>query len=322
MGVSGYLGIDTSNYTTSLAFCDAETGEVLLNLKKLLPVESGERGLRQSDAVFAHVRNLPDLIGDLRASGRIGEIRGIGVSVRPRDAEDSYMPCFLVGKEAAESVALGCGCRVYPVSHQSGHIRAALYASKAPETVSRSRFAAFHVSGGTTELLLVEPGSSGFSVTLKGGSRDLHAGQAVDRVGVRFGLRFPCGPELEGLAEGRYGDVPATRTCVEGTWCHLSGLENRVDKMYADTGDKGLCAAFVFAFLKDTLVKLTRNLREEYPGIPVLYAGGVMSNRYLQNALSALPDTYFATPEFSSDNAAGVALLARDADGNRGESHG
>ena len=320
MGVSGYLGIDTSNYTTSLAFADAETGEVVLNEKQLLPVENGERGLRQSDAVFHHVRNLPMLIERMKASGKAGRILGIGVSVRPRDAQDSYMPCFLVGKETADAVSLGTGCPVYPFSHQKGHIRAALYSCGAAETLLGERFAAFHVSGGTTELVLVEKGLS--SVEIVGGSRDLHAGQAVDRIGVRFGLPFPCGPALEALAEGHFEKLPPTRPCVEGTWCHLSGLENRVDRLYADTSDKELCAAFAFAFLKDTLMAMTRNLRQEYPDIPVLYAGGVMSNRYLQTALGTLKNTYFAEPAFSSDNACGAALLARDADRKEGDRHG
>ena len=60
-----FVGFDTSNYTTSAAVCDAD-GEVLLNARTLLPVREGERGLRQSDAVFFHVRNLPDLLGQVR----------------------------------------------------------------------------------------------------------------------------------------------------------------------------------------------------------------------------------------------------------------
>ena len=51
--MSLFLGIDTSNYTTSTALYDSKTGE-MVQQKKLLPVKEGQLGLRQSDAVFHH----------------------------------------------------------------------------------------------------------------------------------------------------------------------------------------------------------------------------------------------------------------------------
>ena len=56
------IGIDTSNYTTSIAYFDGTDGE---NCSRLLPVKQGELGLRQSDAVFAHTKCLPALSGCL-----------------------------------------------------------------------------------------------------------------------------------------------------------------------------------------------------------------------------------------------------------------
>lgn len=306
-----YVGIDTSNYTTSVALAD-EGGKIVANLKLPLPVKEGGRGLRQSDAVFAHVKNLPVLMRELGALLKGVEVRGIGVSARPRDAEGSYMPCFLTGEVAAESLAAGLGVPVCWFSHQSGHLMAALYSSGASKTLLCGSFGAFHVSGGTTEMLLVKPESAGFSVELLGGSADLHAGQAVDRIGVALGLSFPCGPALEKLAMTNTKKIPKPRISVREGSCNLSGLENLALDLYRKTDDKALTAAFVLRFLTQTLAEMSQWLRETYGELPILFSGGVMSNRIIAGELQAkLGNVYFAEPAFSADNAAGVALLCR-----------
>jgi N6-L-threonylcarbamoyladenine synthase len=311
-----FLGIDTSNYTTSVALCDID-GNVVLNLKKLLPVKDGERGLRQSDALFAHTKNLPvimaELDGILRADYPDREILAVGYSARPRDAEGSYMPCFLSGAATAASVSAVLECEKYEFSHQNGHIMAALYSSGKLDLLdSVESFAAFHVSGGTTEMLLVTPNEKGFDVKLVGGTLDMNAGQAIDRTGVLMGLSFPCGKEMERICLER-GDIPRSKTAisVRGLNCNLSGLENLCSKMYAQTSDKASVSAYCFDFIADTLYRLTDNLREEYPDIPVIYAGGVMSNGRISARLGVRDGVYFAKPEFSADNAAGIALLCR-----------
>ena len=309
------LGIDTSNYTTSAALCTLD-GEIVLNLKKLLPVAEGEKGLRQSDALFAHTKNLPEimeLLGkflDEKYPER--EIVAVGYSKTPRDIEGSYMPCFLSGLATASAIAATHGCKAYPFSHQSGHVMAALYSAKKLELLDgRERFAAFHVSGGTTEMLLVSPYEGGFTVELIGGTADINAGQAIDRTGVMMGLRFPCGREMEGFIGDRDIAPARTRISVKGLECNLSGLENLTKKLYGETEDKAIVAAYCFDFVADTLSKLTENLREIYPDIPIIYAGGVMSNKRIGSRLAKYDNTYFSEPEFSSDNAAGVALLCR-----------
>ena len=313
-----FLGIDTSNYTTSVALCDAN-GEVVLNLKKLLPVKEGERGLRQSDALFAHTKNLPEIMDGLGqfldTNYPERQIVAVGCSARPRDVEGSYMPCFLSGVAAAKSISATVGATLYEFSHQNGHIMAALYSSESLELLDgRERFAAFHVSGGTTELLMVTPDESGFGVELVGGSADMNAGQAIDRTGVLMGLKFPCGREMEQICR-ESGDIPHAKAkiSVKGLECNLSGLENLTSKLYEKTGDRAKVSAYCFDFIADTLEALTKNLREEYPDIPVIYAGGVMSNARIASQLSKLGNVQFAKPEFSSDNAAGVALLCRKA---------
>lgn len=308
-----FLGIDTSNYTTSASLCD-KGGRVILNLKKLLPVKEGERGLRQSDALFAHTKNLPEIMGKLgeflKNEMPCAKIVALGVSSTPRSVEGSYMPCFLSGVAAAESICAVLGCERYFFSHQDGHIMAALYSSGKTELLySKEPFAAFHVSGGTTELLLVNPTDDGMRVELIGGTQDMNAGQAIDRTGVMMGLKFPCGREMESLC----GDVPykKCKVSVNGLDCNLSGLENLAARKYRETNDKAATSAFCFDFIADTLYKLTENLREQYDNIPVIFAGGVMSNKRIAKRLSNLGNVYFSEPEFSADNAAGIALLTR-----------
>lgn len=303
-----YLGFDTSNYTTSVALCNAE-GEVIANIKRILDVGDGERGLRQSDAVFAHVKNMPSLADMLAEHIGDARIAAVGVSTRPRDVEGSYMPCFLVGRALACAVAATHGAPVLEFSHQSGHIAAALYSSGMLDSLIGRDFVAFHVSGGTTEALYVRPSGDAFSVELIAATADISAGQAIDRAGVMMGLKFPCGRELERLASQYLGDIPRQRICVRGGSCNLSGLENMSRKLFDETGDRAFVSACVLDFVGRTLSALTENIRDRYPDIPIVYAGGVMSNRILKGMLAKYPYTYFSEPEFSADNAAGIAIL-------------
>ena len=304
-----FVGIDTSNYTTSVALCSRE-GEVLANLKRLLPVGEGECGLRQSDAVFAHVRNLPILMQELRPFLEGKRILAVGYSARPRQAEDSYMPCFLAGKSAAYAVAKSLGVPLFELSHQNGHVMAAAYSGGVREKLLSKPFLAFHVSGGTTEALLVTPDGVDFKCEIIGGTKDINAGQAIDRVGVAMGLNFPCGAELERLALGFDAKLTKPKICVEDGYCNLSGLENKALELYKQTDNKNLVAAYVLDFVGATLESITRDIKKKYGSYPVVYSGGVMSCSILQKRLKK-ENAYFAEPRFSADNAAGIALLCR-----------
>lgn len=306
-----YIGFDTSNYTTSAAVCD-DSGEVIANFKLPLPVKSGERGLRQADAVFSHIKNLPtvtDELSELLSSGY--EPVAVGVSSRPRDAEDSYMPCFLSGVAAAHAFAAARGLEVFNFSHQSGHIMAAAYSSGEADRLLGGRFIAFHVSGGTTEALLAEPSGNSFSAELVGETLDLNAGQVIDRIGVALGLDFPCGAALERLALEHKERLPRSTVSVKDGCCNLSGLENMALKIYEKEKNKSLTAAFVFDFICRTLMAMCQQLTDRYGRMPVLFAGGVMSNTYMREKIKAEYDAYFSEPVFSADNAAGIALLCR-----------
>ena len=306
-----YIGIDTSNYTTSIAVADA-AGEVVANLKAPLPVKAGERGLRQSDALFAHTKNLPTRLEGLGEILKDYTPVAVCVSDKPRGIENSYMPCFLSGVVAARAIAAARDIPLFTTSHQEGHLMAALYSSDAP-LVKGAPFGAFHVSGGTTEMLLATPDGTAFTVEKIGGTADLNAGQAIDRVGVLMGLSFPAGPALEALARENDKPVPRPRISVRAGECHISGLENMAARLYRETGDKPLVAAFVLRFIEDTLYEMATHLRACYGPLPLVFAGGVMSNRIIKASLTERLShgVYFAEPAFSADNAAGVALLCR-----------
>ena len=305
-----FLGIDTSNYTTSAAIVDGD-GAPIANCKRPLPVADGQCGLRQSDAVFAHIKNLPSLMEEIREILGGRPLAAIGVSEAPRRAEGSYMPCFLSGVAAAEAASAAAGIPLYRFSHQCGHLAAAILSSGRTELFERP-FGAFHVSGGTTEMLYVSGfGDIGFSAELLGGTADLNAGQVIDRVGVMLGLSFPCGPALEALAAECRVRVPRPRISVRGTRANLSGLQNLAEELWKKTGDRSLVAAFVLDFIAETLSALSASLRERCGAVPILYAGGVMCNGRIRARLSVFEDIGFAEPAFSADNAAGIALLCR-----------
>ena len=305
-----FVGIDTSNYTTSCAI-SSENGEILHNFRILLPVGDGERGLRQSDAVFAHIKNLKAISNMIRENCVGYEIASVGYSAYPRDTQGSYMPCFLAGEAVAQMLSAFLNVPVYQFSHQSGHIRASVYSSKA---ATGNEFIGFHISGGTTEILMTKLRTDGYyDIQQIGGSIDLHAGQAIDRIGVAMGLKFPCGKEMEQLALKNNKKTPKPKICVSGYDCNLSGLENLALKLYAQENDKLLVSAYVFDFVGETLAKITENLRKEYNSIPLIYAGGVMSNSIIQDRLrKSFDNVYFATAEYSADNASGIALLTRE----------
>ena len=302
-----FVGIDTSNYTTSAAICTSD-GEVVANLKLPLPVKAGECGLRQSDAVFAHIKNLPDMMQSLADELKGMKPLAIGVSAKPRPQEGSYMPCFLSGVAAAESFATAADIPLLRFSHQEGHIMAAVYSAGAMHLLNTERFAAFHVSGGTTEVLLTTPHASGFDIELFAATADINAGQAIDRIGVMLGLTFPCGKELEKLALQYDGNIKVKAT-VKGSDCCLSGVENKCTKALSDRKDKPYIAALCLKYIEESLFKMTENILETYGDIPVVFAGGVMSNSIIrENLTKRLPCT-FCEPVYSTDNACGIAVL-------------
>ncbi len=300
------LGIDTSNYATSIAVYCTSTGQIIYDDKQFLPVKKGELGLRQSDAVFHHTVALPQMLQKMRNFLVDKQIGLVGVSKTPRSVEGSYMPCFLVGVSAATALCTGATIKMVETSHQQGHITAAVYATGDMSMYEKQKLV-FHVSGGTTELLLCE----GFDNAVKiGGTTDLFAGQAVDRIGVKLGLHFPAGAALSELAT-KCDEKISVSVSVKGTDCSFSGLENKCNKLIEDGKEKEYVAKYCLLHVAKTILKLLENAKANHGNLPVLCAGGVMGSdiikKYIQHRMK---NVYFVQSKFASDNAIGVAVFA------------
>lgn len=299
------LGIDTSNYATSLAVFDT-AGEVVCAKKRFLPVKEGQLGLRQSDALFHHTAALPAMMAELGGEFDLTKISAVGVSEKPRPVEGSYMPCFLAGVSAAEAFALARGIPLVRTTHQQGHAAAALFAAKG-ETLFREKTLLFHISGGTTDLLLCDEVKH---IETLGTSSDLYAGQAVDRVGVKLGFGFPAGAEVSRLA-AECEETIKPKSSVRGMECSLSGLENQCNALLAAGKSPAYVCKYCLLCVGETLVRMANNALAEHPGLPVVFAGGVMSSDLIRTYVTnRVPNAHFVPGKFASDNAIGISILA------------
>ena len=301
------IGLDTSCYTTSAAIAD-ENGEIVGFQRKLLPVQHGTCGLRQSEAVFAHLKQLPELVESMMAEVKDVTIAAVAASAKPRDAEDSYMPVFTVGRNFGRTLASVLRVPFFQTSHQTGHILAGIIGNPPVE----GPFIALHLSGGTTETLLCD----GETVKLIGQTLDLHAGQLVDRIGVQLGLDFPAGAALErlamqGKAEARL-PVSMARSDLD---CHLSGAETQC-KRWLETGEfvPETVAAELFDLLSRTTARMIAAACRDTDAQSVLVVGGVASSALLKQLipvrltkLGCYANVLFGQREYASDNAAGIA---------------
>ena len=295
------IGFDTSNYTTSIAFFDGHSGE---NCSRLLPVKQGELGLRQSDAVFAHIKSLPELSGRLFSHVEKGSITAVGVSTRPRAVEGSYMPCFMVGYSHGKMLSDALGVPLVEVSHQQGHVAASLWSADHLELMDTPHLA-WHLSGGTTELLLVEPEGKNVRCTKIGGTTDISAGQLIDRAGVMLNLQFPAGKHLDALAKEAV-NTDVFKVKCPGLEFSLSGVQNKVQQ-YAEGNSSAETAAYTLRAVCHAVQTATRNAQKLYPGLEVVFSGGVSANSMLR---AVMKDAIFCDPKYSTDNALGVAVLA------------
>lgn len=300
------LGIDTSNYATSLAVFDSDAREVVCDKKQFLPVKQGQLGLRQSDALFHHTAALPKLLEELGQQADLTRVAAVGVSAKPRPVEGSYMPCFLAGISAARAFCAAKGLPLLETTHQQGHISAALFATGDASLFDRDVLV-FHVSGGTTDLLLCHGAKT---VECIGTSSDLYAGQAVDRVGVKLGFAFPAGVMVSELA-AKCSEEIRPKVSVKGMTCSLSGLENQCNGLLAKGKSPEYVCKYCLTCVGETVLRMVKAALDEHPGLPVVFAGGVMSSSVISEYVRRrMPQAHFVPGKFSSDNAIGAAVLA------------
>lgn len=295
------LGLDTSNYTTSAAVFDGADG---CNAGRLLAVRPGELGLRQSDALFQHVKQLPALLEELEGRGLLRDLKAVGASTRPRAVEGSYMPCFLAGESQGRALAAALGVPFFACSHQQGHLAAAAWSAGRTDLLD-GPFLAWHLSGGTTELLLVVPENGNVRAARIGGTTDISAGQLIDRTGQYLHLDFPAGKALDKLA-AQSDKKERFRVRMDSLQFSFSGIENKVQKQVAQHKEPADIARFTLETIASLVRRVTDRAMEQYPGLPVVCSGGVASNSILRKYLY---DAVFAPSAYSTDNAMGTAVL-------------
>ena len=301
------LGFDTSNYTTSCARFDGNSGE---SYGRLLEVKPGELGLRQSDALFQHVKRLPEMAE--KAFMNVGDVCAVGASTRPRAVEGSYMPCFLAGESQGRVLAAALGVPFYAFSHQQGHLAAILHTTGSMDLME-GEFLAWHLSGGTTELLHVLPGLACEKI---GGTTDISAGQLIDRTGQLLGLCFPAGKALDELGQGT--DVRPFPVKVTDMSFSLSGMQNKAQQLYTQGASGEEVAAFALSTCAEAVKKATLQAKKQYGDLPVVFSGGVASNSTLRRVMEPL-GALFGPGKYSTDNALGIAVLTYLAEINNGE---
>jgi N6-L-threonylcarbamoyladenine synthase len=307
--MKAYLGIDTSCYTTSLALVDAK-GSVVADERMMLEVKQGSRGLRQSEGVFQHIKNLGTLFEKIKTLTGEYSIGAICASSKPRPAEGSYMPVFTVGENTGRVAASIANIPYFNTTHQENHLMAGIWSAGGPDS---EHFLAFHLSGGTTEFLEVKGRETGFDIEIIGGTTDISAGQFIDRVGVAMGLPFPSGMYLEKMAEGVEGLPPRQRLSfwVEGLKVSYSGPETQARRMLEMGADKNVLALSVLDCIARSLEEVIRRACQSTGAGEVLMVGGVSSNRYIKHYLTWRLGCrlYFPEPAFCRDNAVGSAVL-------------
>ena len=301
------LGLDTSNYTTSVAVTDAQTKEILADERILLTVKPGEKGLRQSDALFQHWNNLPELLE--RVLPEYGaEISAVAASDKPRAQEGSYMPVFTAGVNAARMLAAQCGAEPVFCSHQEGHIRAAAYGSDVDPDSGEPLLAA-HLSGGTLELVLRNADGT---CSVVGGTKDISYGQLLDRMGVELGYPFPAGKIIDDLAcsyasEGLKN--PFSRVFTQKTYLNLSGLETQLKSAIFDSGlTKEAAAYFAMERIAESFCAIADEALAQTGVSRLLVTGGVACSRFLRTYCKD-KNYVFGDARLCSDNAVGVSLF-------------
>ncbi|MDD2294879.1 MAG: hypothetical protein PHT29_05070 [Eubacteriales bacterium] len=295
-----YLGLDTSNYTTSAAVIRGE--EILCDERIQLAVPPGKQGLRQSEALYQHWQNLPQVLHK-PLTKYAEKLIGVCVSRTPRPVEGSYMPVFNAGVSAAKILSEALKIPLHETSHQEGHLKAGAVGTNID--FGKPLIAA-HLSGGTLEFIKILDGR----YDLIGGSKDLSYGKLIDRTGVLLGLNFPAGKVLDDLAlSGANTDKknPLGAVFREDAWINLSGTETQIKELVGKF-ESNRIASFLFERISESLVAVLEHLRSNLRIEQVLITGGVASSQYIR--MHCADKGYqFGTPTLCSDNAAGVALL-------------
>lgn len=305
------LGIDTSAYTTSIAITDLESHKVIINKRKVLDVPFGQKGLRQSDAVFQHLKNFQELYEQIDMELDLKRVEVVSVSSKPRNVENSYMPVFTVGQNYGKIIAKTLNCKYIEYSHQENHIAASLINDYKE---INDNMLAIHISGGTTEFLRVRKSIKGYDAVIEGKSLDITFGQLIDRIGTLMEFPFPCGTHMENyLINNPKRDIIKLPKISGDAEINLSGMENYFSNLYnTNKYSKEDIIYSLFNYVADCIVHIINHIKNIKDIRTIIIAGGVASNSIIRNAVIKKLKEYkviFPTKENSSDNAVGVSIL-------------
>ena len=298
------LGIDTSAYTTSIALINEENNEILADERKILEVKQGQKGLRQQEAVFQHLKNLPELYS--RITHDLSKINTVSVSSRPRNEEDSYMPVFIVGRNFGKVISHTLNCEFLEYSHQENHISSSLI----DNYKNIDEFLAVHISGGTTEFVSAKKGIKGFETKIVGQTKDITFGQLIDRIGIMMDFPFPCGKYMEEYIKGKNVGKLTTPRIIKGSYINLSGMENYFGNLLNKYTKEEIITS-LFDYIAEYIVQVIYSL-SHLQHKTLIISGGVASNSYIRNYIMKSIKGYeilFPAVNNSSDNAVGLAFL-------------
>lgn len=304
------LGIDTSAYTTSIAIIQQDNNEILVNKRMLLTVPMGQKGLRQQDAVFQHIKNFQELYSEIHIDFK--NIRIVSVSSKPRNVEGSYMPVFTVGQNYGKIIAKTLNCNYIEYSHQENHIAASLLDNY--KEISNN-ILAVHISGGTTEFLQVSKSYKGYDAIIVGGSKDITFGQLIDRIGTLLEFQFPCGLHMENYLNDNNNIVEIKTPKISGnSYLNLSGMENYYSNLYLSKKfNKESIINSLFEYIAKCIIHIINEIKYNSTIETIIIAGGVASNSLIRkrilNKLNNQFNIIFPTKEFATDNAVGTAFL-------------
>lgn len=304
------IGIDTSCYTTSIAAISLGK-KVIFNEKIMLNVKEGNNGLRQSEAVFQHINNLGEISEKIKDISKKYDIKGICVSQKPRPIKDSYMPVFMVGYNFAKTLSTLIGCKLYETTHQENHIEASLFTNN---IIDKNKFLSIHMSGGTTEILLVNNEKDNYNIEIVGGTKDISFGQLIDRIGVKLGYKFPAGKYIDEDAIKCIEKIEkGLKTSVKEGYMNLSGLENQINNLI-ENNSKEYIAKILLDSIVRNIYKSILYISKNYNLNEVVFAGGVSASKYIKKELNSKLKKeniypYFTETEYSTDNALGCAII-------------
>lgn len=307
------LAIDTSNYTSSMAVVTVD-GKVIFDERIMLKVPQGKRGLRQSEAVWMHMMNLPVIYEKISSNIDTGDIAAVSVSSKPRDVENSYMPVFKAGESFGKIIADTLNIPIYTFSHQLGHVKAI----EKSNGLTESPFIALHLSGGTSESLLIERNNNIYNINILSQTLDISFGQLIDRVGVAGGLPFPAGKFMDSMALQKIesDDIKFKDISFKNGNFNLSGIETQCLKHIENGCHIRSIAYYLFEKISkaidkiiDLSLELSADAREYNAGqIPIIVAGGVSESEFIREYLKSKKSNILFG-KYGTDNAVGIGIL-------------